>query len=202
MRLSLLCQKDRFMKTLTAFIFTLAILAPSLNAQPLSGLHIETDLLTTMLGAKTISVVIESDKLQHWSLFTNVVSADFPEWMDDFLNPANKGRGFNSRIKIGGGLAIDYFLTPEQEGWYVGLINLAFNYQVQKDGRTKEVLALNTIPRIGYRHFFTKDKNWYVNPFAGFRFESFVDKSNIISGSEYEPAGLQPFGTVHIGYKF
>ncbi len=190
------------MRTLTAFILTLPILVPSLNAQSLSGIYIETDPLTTMLGAKTISVVIESDKLQHWSLFTNVVSADFPEWMDNFLNPANKGKDFDSRIKIGAGLAIDYFLSPEQEGWYVGVINLVFNYKIQKNGSAEEILALNTIPRIGYRHFFTKNKNWYLNPFAGFRYESLLDKSRVISGSEFEPAGLQPFGTVHLGYKF
>lgn len=190
------------MKTLTAFIFTISIFVTSLKAQSLSGIHIETDPLTTVFGAKTVSLVFESEKVEHWSLSTNVVSADFPDWMDDFLNPANKGKDFNTNIKIGGGLAIDYFLLPEQEGWYVGVINLVFNYQVQKDGSTEEILALNTIPRIGYRHFFTENKNWYLNPFAGFRYEILFDKSTMISGSEFKPVGLQPFGTVHIGYKF
>ncbi|MBO6523508.1 MAG: hypothetical protein JJ971_06780 [Balneolaceae bacterium] len=190
------------MKTLAAFIFTISILVTSLTAQPLSGIHVETDPLTTVFGAKTVSLVFESEKVEHWSLFTNVVSADFPDWMDDFLNPKNKGKDFDTRIKLGGGLAIDYFFSPEKEGLYVGVINLAFNYQVQKDGSTEEILALNTIPRIGYRHFFAKNKNWYLNPFAGFRYESLFDKSKMISGSEFKPAGLQLFGTVHIGYKF
>ena len=62
---------------------------------------IETDPMTTFFGAKTISFIYEPNKPKHWSLFTNVVSADFPDWMDDLLNKNNKGKGLDTKVKIG-----------------------------------------------------------------------------------------------------
>lgn len=144
------------MKSIFAQIIFTIVLITSLKAQSSTNYHIETDPMTTMFGAKTISLVLENDNIKHWSVFANVVTADFPNWMDEILNPANKGKGFDSRIKIGGGLSVDYFLDSKNQGWYVGWIHLVFNYQVQKDGIGKNLLALNTIPRVGYRYFFTK----------------------------------------------
>lgn len=186
--------------------FVLALLsglAIKLNAQNnRSWLSIETDPMTTMFGAKTVSLLVEPENIRHWSLFTNVVSADFPQWMDDLLNPKNKDKGIDARIKVGGGFALDYFFRPEREGYYVGLINLFFNNALQKGSTEETVVSHNIIPRVGYRWYPFKGRNFYVNPFLGIRYEYLLTKAMPLQGESFKAAGTQPFGTIHIGYHF
>ena len=165
-------------------------------------LGIETDPISTAFGALTLSVVVEPKAAKHWSLFMNIVSADFPNWMDDFLNPNNKGKGFDSKINIGGGLAFDYFLKEEKEGFYFGLINLFFQNEVRQNDTTETVITHNIIPRLGYRWYPLKKINIYLNPFVGLRYEHTPGSTKSVDGTVFEPAGIQPFGTLHIGFHF
>lgn len=171
-----------------------------------SWFGLETDPISTTFGARTLSAVVEPAKMGHFSLFFNVVNADFPNWMDDFLNPKNKGKGLESKIKIGGGFGGDYFVKEEKEGLYFGLLNLIFEYQVrQSTGPSDEsntFLTGNLIPRIGYRWYPSKKVNFYINPFLGMRYEYAMQNPLIYDTTEYLPAGVQPFGTVHLGYHF
>ncbi|MCE7995572.1 MAG: hypothetical protein HEP71_26575 [Roseivirga sp.] len=181
----------------------LASLVIQANAQnDKSWLAIETDPMTTVFGAKTISLLVEPEGLKHWSIFTNLVSADFPQWMDDLLNPKNKDKGIDSKIKIGGGFALDYFFKPEREGYYVGLINLFFNNELEKGVARETVLSHNIIPRVGYRWCPFKGRNFYLNPFLGIRYEYLIEEAVSLQGETFKAAGIQPFGTVHIGYHF
>lgn len=166
-------------------------------------LSIETDPVSTIFGARTISVIIQPTRAQYWSVFTNVVTADFPNWMDDFLNPKNKGKGFDASIIIGGGVGIDYTWREDGAGWYVGVIHLVFQNEVEKKEIRKNLLTGNIIPRVGYRWYFGKDASFYLNPFMGIRYEYlFSTTSRQIGDRTYSAAGLQPFGTIHIGYHF
>ena len=163
---------------------------------------LETDPISTVFGARTLSAVIEPPKIKHWSLFLNVVNADFPNWMDDFLNPKNKGKDFESEINIGGGFAIDYFIKEEREGTYFGLINLFFQNEISRNATSQIILTHNIIPRLGFRWFPFQKNNLYINPFLGLRYEYSLEKIQFVDGQEYLPAGIQPFGTVHVGYHF
>jgi hypothetical protein len=165
-------------------------------------ISIETDPVTTAFGARTISMLLEPEKIEHWSVFINVVSADFPNWMDDILNPNNKNKGFQTSIKIGGGLSVDYFFNNDRHGWYTGVMNLIFVNEIVDGEQEVEVVTHNIIPRVGYRKFIWEDKGWYVNPFFGLRYEHDFSKNSKLNSSEFKPAGIQPFGTVHIGYHF
>ncbi|KJD31195.1 hypothetical protein PW52_16770 [Tamlana sedimentorum] len=167
-----------------------------------SWIGLETDPISSAFGAKTLSVVIEPQKSHHWSLFLNVVNADFPNWMDDFLNPKNKGKGFDSKINIGGGFAIDYFIKEERKGVYLGLINLFFQNEISRNTVSGKVLTHNIIPRVGYRWYPFKKAKLYVNPFLGLRYEYSFQNTLMIDGAVFTPAGIQPFGTIHIGYHF
>lgn len=167
-----------------------------------SWMAIETDPISTVFGAKTLSILVEPTQLPHWSLFFNVVNADFPDWMDDFLNPKNKGKGFDTKIGIGGGFAFDYFLKTERKGLYLGLINLFFQNDITLNDAKEKILTHNVIPRVGYRWYpFTKAA-FYLNPFLGIRYEYALEGAVRIENQEFTPAGLQPFGTLHIGYHF
>ena len=166
---------------------------------------VETDPISTVFGARTLSVLIEPPKIEHWSLFLNVVHADFPNWMDDFLNPNNKGKDFDTWIRIGGGVGLDYFTKEEREGLYFGLLNLFFQNDIISKNQNdvpKSVLTHNVIPRVGYRWFPFQKIRFYVNPFVGLRYEYSLGEPQFIDGKEFLAAGIQPFGTVHIGYHF
>ena len=173
-----------------------------MTAQQANGFAIETDPVSTVLGARTISLLLEPSQLPHWSFFTNVVQADFPDWMDDFLNPTNKDKGFETKINIGGGFAVDYFLQAQREGLYFGLLNLFFQNEVSRAEASEKVMTHNIIPRVGYRWYPFQKSAFYVNPFVGLRYEYAWDTAVRLEGQEFSAAGTQPFATVHIGYHF
>ncbi|MEO0727321.1 MAG: hypothetical protein AAFZ63_22430 [Bacteroidota bacterium] len=165
-------------------------------------LAIETDPVSTALGARTLSVIVEPSTIDHWSLFLNVVRADFPDWMDDFLNPNNKGENFTSRITIGGGFALDYFPKQSRDGLYFGLINLFFRNEISRNTTQRSILTHNIIPRMGFRWYPFEKTKLYLNPFFGLRYEYSWQKESTVDGTLYSAAGLQPFGTLHLGYHF
>lgn len=165
-------------------------------------LALETDPFSTVLGAKTLSIIIEPNIFNHWSVFSNVVSADFPGWVDDFLNPKNRGKGFDSKINLGGGLAIDYFIREDHQGIYIGLINLFFHNEISRNGFFEKSKSHNVIPRVGYRWFPFEKKRLYLNPFLGMRYEYSIGEDIKLDGVTFKAAGFQPFATMHIGYHF
>ena len=165
-------------------------------------LFVETDPMSTLIGARTIWLGLEPNKLPHFSLAANITTADFSNDIDDLLNPHNKEKGFDTRVKIGGGLAIDYFFQKQQEKWYVGLINLLLVNEVSRNNQQITALSHNIFGRAGYRWYPFKQKGFYVNPFLGFRFEYLPNGRVILENQRFEAAGLQPFGSVHIGYHF
>ncbi len=118
------------------------------------GLAVETDPISTVFGAKTF--LIEPHEIDHWSWFVNVVSADFPKWMDDLLNPKNKTIGLETKIKPRGGFAIDYFLKAKKNGCYLGVINLLSRNSANSGLESKECpssLSHNINPRFYRPHF-------------------------------------------------
>lgn len=185
------------------FAMVLLVLTFQAHAQnERKWIAVETDPMTTLFGAKTLSALFEPPKMRHWSLFTNAVAADFPVWMEDFLNPKNKGQGFDTQISFGGGFAVDYFLKPEREGYYFGIINLLFNTKVQSGATTDNLVSHNIITRLGYRWYPLESSGFYLNPFVGIRYEYLWSDQALIENKKYEAAGFGPFGTVHIGYHF
>jgi len=186
------------------FLGLLALFVPLLassQAPDRGWLAIETDPMTTAFGAKTLSVLVEPAATPHWSFFGNAVRADFPSWMDDFLNPKNKGKELETSIAFGGGLSADYFLSETRNGWYVGVLNLLFNNEVAHSSGSYRVATYNIIPRFGYR--MPLYKHWlYLNPFAGLRYEYLLQDAPATDAAAFEAAGLQPFATVHLGIHF
>ena len=163
---------------------------------------VETDPLSTAFGARTLSLVIAPPQFKHLSLFTNVVHANFPNWMDDLLNPKNKGKGFDSRIRIGGGFGIDYFFKEEREGFYAGLLNLFFQNEISRGAFSETIMSHNLIPRLGYRWFPFAKTRFYLSPFVGLRYEYSLEEVPVVDGIVFEAAGLRPFCTLHIGFHF
>ncbi|MEL6659656.1 MAG: hypothetical protein AAFR36_24550 [Bacteroidota bacterium] len=189
-------------KTLIAGLLLLSVIQSNAQALSRGWLGIETDPVSTTLGARTLSVIVEPRTVDHWSLFLNVVRADFPDWMDDFLNPNNKGKNFTSRIAIGGGFALDYFPKQNREGLYFGLVNLFFQNEISRNTASRSIVTHNIIPRMGFRWYPFKKTNLYLNPFFGLRYEYSWQKSSTVDGTNHSTAGLQPFGTLHLGYHF
>ncbi|MGD1847983.1 MAG: hypothetical protein ACFB10_21530 [Salibacteraceae bacterium] len=183
------------------FLFSL-IMAQGVAQTTRTWIGIETDPITTAFGARTLSAVVEPPKVAHWSLFLNVVRADFPGWMDDFLNPQNQDKGFESRVNIGGGFAVDYFLNEDRKGTYFGLVQLFFENKVSRNQASQTLLTHNLIPRVGYRWYPFSKANLYLNPFAGLRYEYAPRGDFSVDGTAFEAAGFQPFGTLHLGYHF
>ena len=98
------------MKQLHSLLVLLVLIPTSITAQT-TGRHwlaLETDPFTTAFGARTISLMVEPQGVEHWSFFANAVQADFPDWMDDFLNPRNNGKMLDARIAAGGGIALEF----------------------------------------------------------------------------------------------
>ena len=165
------------------------------------NLLIETDPISTVLGARTLSIIIEPNDLEHWSFFGNIVTADFPTWMDNFLNPNNKGKGLTSKIKIGAGLAVDYFLDANRRGLYGGLLQLFFRNQISLLGVKGNITTYNLIPRIGYRWFAFGGNRLCINPFLGVRYEHAMGRTLVLLHETFQPAGWQPFATIHVGFR-
>ncbi|OJJ15122.1 hypothetical protein BKI52_39325 [marine bacterium AO1-C] len=179
------------------------IATPQVQAQESQQwLFIETDPMSTIIGARTLWLGIEPSKLSHFSFAANITTADFSNDIDDLLNPHNKGKGLDARVKIGGGLAIDYFFQKQQEKWYLGIINLLFVNEVSLNNQQMTALTHNVFGRVGYRWYPFQQKGFYVNPFLGFRYEYLPNGRVMLENQLFEAAGLQPFGSVHIGYHF
>ena len=115
------------MKQIVLLSVLLSFICVCASAQrELRSIGIETDPFSTVLGARTISCVIEPPKVKKWSLFLNVSKASFSDKIDDFLNPKNKENGLGTQIKWGSGFGIDYFKKENRDGVYFGVINLFF----------------------------------------------------------------------------
>lgn len=168
-----------------------------------SSFSLEIDPISTLLGAKTIWGVFHPKSNAHYTLGLNLFTSDFSNKVDDLLNPKNKGKEFETKVKVGGGISIDYFFTENHEGYHIGVANLLFNNEVSLFSEPQSFISHNIIPRLGYRwHPFSK-KGLYLNPFLGLRFEYAFRKVQFQpQGVEFKTAGLQPFGSIHVGYKF
>lgn len=165
-------------------------------------LFIETDPVSMSIGARTLWVGVEPPEFRHFSVAFNISSADFSNQIDDLLNPHNQGKGFDARVKLGGGMAIDYFFKANKTRFYIGMIHLFFNNEVSLKNKMATFLTHNIFGRTGYRWYPFKKASFYLNPFIGFRYEYLPQGKEMIVDREFKAAGLQPFGSVHIGYHF
>lgn len=181
-------------------LFSLANYA--FSQHPSQGISFETDPMTSILGAKTLSIIVEPKASSHWSLFTNIVRADFPSWVDDMINPHNKDKGFQSCITIGGGIGTDYFFSSAKTGFYAGALQLFFRYRITQASRKQYLTSYNLIPRLGYRWYPFSTHHFYINPFMGVRYETLITQASSTHNPTYQAAGFQPFGTIHLGYHF
>lgn len=162
---------------------------------------LETDPFSTVLGAKTIWGMYHPKSKAHYVFGLNLFTSDFSNKVDDLLNPKNRDKGFETKVKIGGGFSVDYFFAENHEGYYIGITNLLFNNEVELASETQTFLTHNVVPRAGYRwHPFPK-LGLYLNPFLGLRFE-YAFKNIQFEEDKFRAAGLQPFGSIHIGYRF
>ncbi|MBV6646088.1 MAG: hypothetical protein KI790_11605 [Cyclobacteriaceae bacterium] len=186
-------------------LFVLLLLASKLTlaqGRETKSVAIETDPTTTIFGARTLSIIIEPESLGHFSIFTNVVTADFPTWIEDLINPRMANKAFEAQIKIGGGFSVDYFLDADRTGWYFGLLNLFFKNQVSRNEQRQTFTTHNIMPRIGYRWFPFTNNNIYLNPFFALKGEYKLSGNNLVDGQRYKPQPIYAFMTVHIGYHF
>ena len=117
-----------------------------------SEFAVEFDPITTAVGAKNLLLYYEP-KESHWTFSAIGFSADFPEWVTDFMSHKNKGKGFDYEIKPSLGLGTDYFVNKNKTGAHYGLILFLWNYEVSRNNQTAEFSNLEILPRAGYRYF-------------------------------------------------
>lgn len=166
-----------------------------------SVFSMEIDPISTVLGAKTIWGMYHSKSKANYVFGLNLFTSDFSNKVDDLLNPKNVDKGFETKVKVGGGMSMDYFFAKNHEGYYIGIANLLFNNEVELASEAQTFLTHNVVPRVGYR-WYPFPKLWlYLNPFLGLRFE-YAFKTIQFEQDEFRAAGLQPFGSVHVGYRF
>jgi hypothetical protein len=189
-------------KPLGSLIVALAVGAGAWPAAARPAIMVETDPSTFALGGFAAHVRAQPEA-SHLAFGAGAYALDFPGLLVD-LDGANRGQGWDVRLRLGVGLFGDYYLEPAPRAWFVGVQLAVHDYRYRNDGAPGlEARAVNGVvmPRVGYlwRPFAA---GFYVMPWLGVGATAQLSGSRRVGAKEYDLFPVIPFATLHVGWQF
>ena len=129
----------------------------------------------------------------HWRVEAEILRTDVPEWLQS-------KKGFNVSYR-GGGAKLQYFLSPQQRGRFLGVRTEVTHESVrlQHSDLKAEPLRHDFGIDSGYR--FRLGPRAYVTPWAGVGY-TFDAHDFQVSGRTYKDSRFDFFAAVHLGFRF
>jgi hypothetical protein len=197
------------MKTFALALLTiLSVTSTAVNAQDNSAqqkttVSIETDPSTFAFGGYAFHFRIKPKNSEHLVIGAGTYAMDYPSFLVD-MNPDNKGKDWNVRIKSAYGLFGEYYFKEANSKWFAGLQIGMQNYKIKNDklsGLDNEYTNLLLMPSLGYT--WTPFKiPFYIKPWLGIGYTTKMSGDNKIGTSTYSISPIVPFLTLHVGYTF
>ncbi len=189
-------------------LFTTLLMARPVHARADAGpsaertdLLLELDPATFVLGGFSGHVRVRPAMLPAWSLGAGAYAMDLPSFVVG-LDPVNRGRDWNARIRLGAAFFADRFLGDAPRGSFVGL-ELGLQRMRLENPRlgpgSAEYSALLVMPRAGYL-WQPFGSGFYVMPWVGVGLARKVAGTTALGGETYHVPGVPMFATLHLGW--
>lgn len=196
-------------RTIASILFSISLFgniqtqAQSESTNSKTIISIETDPSTFVLNGYAAHFRIKPKNSTHFQFGAGTYALDFPSLMID-LNPDNKDKDWNVRIKSAYSLFGEYYFKEANSKWFVGLQTGVQNYEIKNDNisdKKNNYSNLLIMPSVGYT--WTPFKiPFYVKPWAGIGYTTKISGENKVSNLEYSISPIVPFVTLHVGYSF
>ncbi len=166
-------------------------------------LILEADPMPYLFSGSSKAVAIKPNSEGHWALWMAEFGMTLPTEMIN-LEKKNKDQGFSHVITPSRGVAIDYLLNPDLDGFYFGAGRFIINNEVTLSGtgadekRTFEI-TYNFV-RVGY--YWQISESFLFHLWLSTGPQSVTGGSNDFENKTYEVAGTRILGGPHFSYRF
>jgi len=172
------------------------------RAADATHVFVETDPATFAFEGYAAHARIRPSSTPHWSFGAGVYAMKLPTIMVD-VDPANRDRGWSSRIAFAFGAFVDRSFRDDGDGLFVGAQLGAQRFRVTRGGVGGEgdFTAVLAMPRVGYvwRPF---DAGFYLMPWLGVGMTAKVGGDTTVGDASYHVLPVVAFATLHAGWRF
>jgi hypothetical protein len=187
------------------YLAALTVAAAATAARPAlarPAVMVETDPSTFVLGGFAAHLRLQLEG-SHFALGAGAYALNFPGLLVD-LDGANRGAGWNVRLRLGAGLFADYYLAPQPRAWFVGAQVALQDFRYQNDaspGESASAVNALVMPRVGYLWRPFPSAGFYVMPWAGVGVTAQIAGGRRVGAKEYDLFPVIPFATLHVGWQ-
>ena len=176
-------------------------------ADATSSIDVESDPSTFLFGGFSAHLRLAPSS-QQWMVGLGVYALDLPRAMVDLV-PANRGEGWDVRLRLGYGLFVDRMLGARQagqrhEGALVGVQIAAQHLRIRNEqlGSTS-ASSMNWLimPRIGYL-FRPFDAGLYLLGWLGVGATGRLSGDTRVGADSYQVFPVIAFAALHLGWSF
>jgi hypothetical protein len=129
----------------------------------------------------------------HWRVEGEILGTDVPEWVQ-----GNKGFDLSYH---GGGAKLQYFLSPQQKGMFIGTRTEITRESVSLHGTDLHSRPLRYDLGIDAGYRFRLGRRLYITPWGGVDY-TFNAHDIEMGGRTYKDGRFGIFAAVHFGYRF
>lgn len=129
----------------------------------------------------------------HWRVEAEILRTDVPGWLET-------NHGFDVSYRGGGG-KVQYFLSPQQRGTFLGVRTEVTRETVRLQHTDLKAQPLRQDLGIDSGYRIRLGTHAYVTPWAGVDY-TFDAHDFQLSGKTYKDSRLGFFAAVHLGYRF
>lgn len=171
--------------------------------QPTTQVFVEVDPSTFAFHGYSGHVRVSPGVLPRWTFGAGVYGLDLPRLLVD-LDSANRGEGWEVRIRLGGAVFVDRFFDPGREGVFLGAELGLQRYRLGNPRLGIDSAGFTTLllmPRAGYlwRPF---RAGFYVMPWVGAGVAAKVSGETAVGAGSYHVPPVPIFATLHVGWQF
>ncbi len=163
---------------------------------------LEVDPATFAWGGFSAHARLRPDAWPSWSFGAGVYAMDMPSFLVD-LDPANRGKSWDARIRLGAALFVDRFLGEAPRGPFVGLELGVQRMRLENPHLgpgTAQYSALLAMPRAGYL-WQPFGSGFYLMPWLGIGVAQRIAGSAELAGEPYHVPRVPMFATLHAGWR-
>jgi len=181
------------------YLIILFIITCSCRSSYASQIYLETEILVTIFGGKSLNIKRSSTFFENLSIGVGLMQIRIPENMfDDY--PDTVGKDWEVSLK-GGRLILDYHISDSNNGFTIGLHIAYEKYLLQRKGDSSVMWQLSEALRFGY--VWRPIKNGlYIMPVLTILNSQRVSGENKVQGETFDAdyLGFQP--SIGLGYSF
>ncbi len=188
------------MKSITA-LTSATLLGACLSLPSQAQIDIEIDPATYVFKGDSLHVKLTTTNAPQWRWGLGTYSLELPSALVE-TNQQNKPGNWTVDIHRAYGLFTEYYLNPEQTGWFIGGQVSEQTFRVINPTQaasefTNGLLMVN----LGYK-WAIADSAFYLLPWAGLGYTQTTgnNPSRLAAGFDVDP--FTAFMSVHIGYEF